>query len=274
MSKGRKGWLWGGCCLLSLLLVLVLGGWSSWGKWKEWEQCVCALEQGEKIPGETVFAAGEIGLELLESVGQRPEEHEISGFPVIYQQPQLPTGCEVTALTMALQYAGYPVDKVTMATQYLPTAPADTYYGQDGRLYGSDMERYFVGDPTTELGYICGTSAILAAADAYLADQGSSLRGVDRTGASPEELYEPVSRDIPVVVWVTIGMQDRRPTQGWYTPSGEYQEWSTNDHGAVLIGYTPQTVLLADPIAGRVEYSREQFERVFASRGSRCVILA
>ncbi len=50
-------------------------------------------------------------------------------------------------------------------------------------------------------------------------------------------------------------------------------EWSTNDHGAVLIGYTQDTVTIADPIAGMVEYSRTQFEEVFASRGSRCVIL-
>ncbi len=88
-----------------------------------------------------------------------------------------------------------------------------------------------------------------------------------------EELYELVSQDTPVVVWVTIGMADRRTTQGWYTQTGEYMEWSTNDHGAVLIGYTQDTVTIADPIAGMVEYSRTQFEEVFASRGSRCVIL-
>lgn len=44
------------------------------------------------------------------------------------QMQELPTGCEVTALTMVLNYYGYTIDKVTMATE---------------------------GDPTTELGYIC-----------------------------------------------------------------------------------------------------------------------
>ena len=46
-----------------------------------------------------------------------------------------------------------------------------------------------------------------------------------------------------------------------------------NDHGAVLIGYGPDTVTIADPISGLVEYSREQFESVFASRSYKCVII-
>ncbi len=48
---------------------------------------------------------------------------------------------------------------------------------------------------------------------------------------------------------------------------------SRHDHGAVLIGYTQDTVTIADPISGKMEYSREDFERVFASRGNQCVIL-
>ena len=50
-------------------------------------------------------------------------------------------------------------------------------------------------------------------------------------------------------------------------------DWSTNDHGAVLIGYSAGTVTIADPISGICEYFREQFEKVFASRGNQCVIL-
>ena len=38
-----------------------------------------------------------------------------------------------------------------------------------------------------------------------------------------------------------------------------------------LIGYTQDTVTIADPISGKMEYSREDFERVFASRGNQCV---
>ena len=43
----------------------------------------------------------------------------IQNFDIIYQEPELPTGCEVTALTMAMNYSGCNVDKYTMATEYL-----------------------------------------------------------------------------------------------------------------------------------------------------------
>ena len=206
-----------------------------------------------------------------------PEEEmtsaQIEDFPIIYQMPELPTGCEITALTMAVNYYGYPADKTVMASEYLPTASANRYYGADGRLYGTDMNEYFIGDPFTEGGIICGPGAIVTAADGYLADTGSALRAYDITGSSPEELYRRVRNGQPVVVWVTISMADRRAAQGWYTENGDYVDWSTNDHGAVLIGYTDTTVTIADPISGRMEYSREQFEKVFSSRGNRCVVL-
>ncbi len=43
------------------------------------------------------------------------------------------------------------------------------------------------------------------------------MQAIDKSGASPEELYELVSQDTPVVVWVTIGMANRNTPQGWYT---------------------------------------------------------
>ena len=107
----------------------------------------------------------------------------------------------------------------------------------------------------------------------FFSANGIPMQAVDMTGAAPEELYALVSQDTPVLVWVTIGMEDRRETQGWYTETGDYVDWSTNDHGAVLIGYTETTVTIGDPISGQVEYDRQQFESVFASRGNQCVIL-
>lgn len=65
--------------------------------------------------------------------------------------PELPTGCEITALAMVLQYFGYEVDKTALAAEYLPVvAYPDFYYGGDGNLYGPDMRENFVGDPFSE----------------------------------------------------------------------------------------------------------------------------
>lgn len=209
--------------------------------------------------------------DIMENVA--PESYIIESFPIINQMPELPTGCEITALTMAMNYYGINVDKVTMATEYLPTDSANLYYGDDGRLYGSDMYSYFIGDPTSALGYICGPGAIVDAADKYFSEFNIQMQAVDISGTVPEDLYNLVTQDIPVVVWVTIGMADRATTEGWYTEDGAYVDWSTNDHGAVLIGYTDDTVTLADPISGLSEYNRIQFEKVFVSRKCQCVIL-
>lgn len=224
----------------------------------------------EKGTGEDT---GNIQTDLLASANI-PDSYLIEeDFPVTLQMPELPTGCEITALTMTLNYYGYPADKTVMASEYLPTVSPDLSYREDGRLYGPDMKEYFVGDPFTEDGIICGTGAIVTAADEYLSDLGSSLRAADLTGSSAEELYARVSMDQPVVVWVTISMADRGEEDGWYTEDGEFAGWSRGDHGAVLIGYTDTTVTIADPISGEIEYDRAQFEAVFASRGNQCVVL-
>ena len=68
-------------------------------------------------------------------------------------------------------------------------------------------------------------------------------------------------------------MADRREAEGWYTDDNTWVDWSTNDHGAVLIGYTDSTVTIADPINGYEIYDKSQFESVYLSRGSQAVIL-
>lgn len=246
---------------------------SSLETWEEDLQYITEEQEPSEsaLDGENEFQEKQADNENIKKQSQ--EEYLIEGFSVLNQMPELPTGCEITALTMVLNYYGYEIDKVTMATQYLPCTSANLHYGNDGLLYGSDLNEYFVGDPTTELGSVCGTGAIVTAADSYLADVGSELLAEDITGAKPGELYELVSEDIPVVVWVTIEMANRQDTQGWYTEQGEYVDWSTNAHGAVLVGYSENTVTIADPISGVVEYDKDQFESVFESRGNQGVII-
>ena len=217
-----------------------------------------------------------VGLEstlLSEKVYRNSTGTRLTDFEIMEQYPELPTGCEITAMTMVLNYYGYNVDKVTMALDYMPKIQAEFYRGEDGRLMGPDLENFFVGDPTEETGYICGTGAIVTAANAYLTDVGSDMTAVAMKNAQPEELYDLIDQGTPVVIWCTINMEDRAETDSWYREDGTYMEWSTNDHGAVLIGYDEDTVTGADPIYSRITVSRVQFEKIFAERGGQCVIL-
>ena len=234
------------------------------------------LEQETEQKTEKQSETAAVGLEsslLTENTATSRKGNPLTEFEIIEQYPELPTGCEITAMTMVLNYYGYDVDKVTMALDYMPKVPAEFYRGTDGRLMGPDLENYFVGDPTQDSGYICGTGAIVTAANTYLTDVGSDLTAVALKNAQPEELYALIDQGIPVVIWCTINMEDRAETDGWYREDGTFMEWSTNDHGAVLIGYDEDTVTVADPIYNRITVSREQFEKILAERGGQCVIL-
>ncbi len=198
----------------------------------------------------------------------------IEDFPLIYQEPELPTGCEITAAAMLLKYAGVEADKRTLAVKYLPTLPSPSLHtGSDGRTYGADMESFFIGDPTTDQGYVCGVTAIMTALNKYLSDKKSNIRPKNISGSTPTQLYAMVDGGTPVMVWVTVRMEDRSAVYGWYRDDGVFMDWSRSDHGAVLIGYDENTVTIADPISGIIKCAKTQFERIFEQRGNKCLIL-
>ena len=205
----------------------------------------------------------------------KKDGHTIEQFPIIYQNPELPTGCEITALTMILHYYGFHVPKTTMASDYLPTIKNwRTYYDEDGVRHGPNLYSFFLGDPYSEKGVICGAGAIETAANKFFMDEVSSYTAVNITGAEVTDLYEYVEKNIPVFVCITIGMRDRGELRGsWITDEGTTVNWTGRDHGGVLIGYTETTVTIADPIAGKVTYQRARFESVYEQRGRQAVVL-
>ena len=188
-----------------------------------------------------------------------------SGFPVVLQRPELPTGCEITALTMVLNYYGYPVSKTTMASSYLPTVAS----GYTGNV---DLDYYFCGNPYGS-GIGCGAGALVTAANSYLYSYGSTLRGIDLTGASSGDVLARVAGGQPAVTMVTIGMAQRKTAYGWSTPSGKYVSWSENDHGVAVIGWDSSTVTVACPLFGIKTYTKAQFEYAYAARGNKAMIL-
>lgn len=115
------------------------------------------------------MALGILGWLMFGMTGTAQETEALTemkeSFPIIQQLPELPTGCEITALTMVLQYYGLDADKITMAEKYLPCLSSiGIYEGRDGKLYGNNMNQYFIGNPESAHGIICGTGAIVTAA--------------------------------------------------------------------------------------------------------------
>ncbi|RKQ32729.1 hypothetical protein D8M06_12045 [Oceanobacillus halophilus] len=103
--------------------------------------------------------------------------------PIIGQQPELPTGCEITAVTMMLQFKGINVDKIALANE-MPRHVEDPNLG-------------YVGDPFTPDGWTIYPSALIDLIEKY-AGSANNL-----TGKTNDDLENQLSNNIPVVVLVS-----------------------------------------------------------------------
>lgn len=180
-----------------------------------------------------------------------PDSFQISNVPLIMQNPELPTGCEVTSLTMVLQFLGFPIDKLTLADQFLaksePTA--------------SSMYTTFLGNPRQANGYGCYSPALIRCAAEYLKTQDTTVKIYDYTNSSFESLYEQIAAGHPCIIWGTISNLEPVASETWIV-DGEICQWFAQEHCMVLIGYdqNKNEVTVLDPMYGTKNYNLELFK--------------
>ena len=171
-----------------------------------------------------------------------PQSASITGVEPLSQMPELPTGCEVTSLAMALDYAGYKkADKTELAEKHLPKA-------EQGEA-GTSPYTHFIGDPADAGSYGCYAGAIVACAESF------GAKAEDVSGCSLDTLLAYVSDGRPVIVWATSDMVPT--TEGNYRyikPDGTAQRWKNNEHCLLMTGYdiNENTVEMADPEKGEI----------------------
>jgi uncharacterized protein YvpB len=130
---------------------------------------------------------------------------------VIGQLPELPAGCEITAVTMMLRYKGASVTKEALAEEMPRATNVDPNMG-------------FVGSPYSKSGMTIYPPALMNLVKKYA---GTS---VNLTGASTDKLNDYLSRDHPIVIWGTY--------DGFYF------------HALILTGYTENGFYYNDPWTG------------------------
>lgn len=101
--------------------------------------------------------------------------------PLIAQRPQLPTGCEITATTMMLKYAGAKVTKMSLARE-MPRS--------------SNPNKGFVGSPYSKSGWWIYPKGLMKTVKRHA---GSAK---NMTGASFKKIKAQINKGHPVVVWV------------------------------------------------------------------------
>lgn len=198
---------------------------------------------------------------VSEKYGGVPNSASVS-VDVIKQHPELPNGCEVTSLAMALNYYGYKISKMELKDGYLPIGTENIY-------------EYNIGDPAQKTGsYGCYSPVIKKTADAFFADKGiTDCTATDLTHYNISELYYRVSRGDPVIVWATQYMEKRPYIIKSWEENGLTFNWKAPLHCMLLTGYDEDTVTLTDPIYGVVEHDRELFETRWHQMGEQAVVL-
>lgn len=179
----------------------------------------------------------------------------------ILQIPDLPQGCEVTSLAIAMKYKGYGTDidnlKCYLADNFLPKAASNAY---------DKASEFFLGNPRFGYpdGLYCFEGAILKTLAAYNESrQNDQVLYSDITGIPTEELYSGIESDIPVILWVTTDWKDPDYNGSYYQ----------NLHCVVLTGYSDNVVQIADPLQGIVYVARDRFEYVWEAMGRRAIAI-
>ncbi len=192
----------------------------------------------------------------------------------ILQNPELPVGCEITALTILLRHYGFDAEKTDLAKNYLPKSWGNPQT-IDGKLYKDSFFDYFIGDPFSK-GYGCFSPAIEKAANAYISDHGGGYTVKNISGCHPDTLYEYLIDGIPVLCWATDGMIEPEYYETWYDhATGEQLEWYLNEHCFVLAGFniSSSVVTLNDPMKGIIDYNIDKFEVRFKQMHSQAIVI-
>ena len=180
----------------------------------------------------------------------------------INQNPELPTGCEITSLTIVLNYLGYDIDKLTMADFFLIK----------GEIGKTDPDIAFIGNPRDEHSYGANAPVLEQTANNYLTYVKSDYHAYNVSGKDFNELEKYIIDGYPVMVWETINMIDSYPSTKWSIDNKEIQ-WYANFHCMVLIGWTTDSYIMADPLNGIVEYDKDVVIKRYNELGKQAIVI-
>lgn len=165
------------------------------------------------------------------------------------QMPELPTGCEATALGTLLRMNGVNVTKFDVA---------DAMPKSDG----SDFVYSFWGNPYSATdGWACMAPCSVITANKFL--KNSNKVAVEYTGTDLTDLK------FPSAVWVTMYLNDPLPSN--YELNG-YRLFR-NPHCVVVTRIELDSVYVIDPLVGEVAYPLERFNSVYKELGCQAVCI-
>ncbi len=191
-----------------------------------------------------------------------PDDYEMTSgkylldVPLVKQNPELKYGCEVTSLTMMLQYAGIATNKMELYNAIRKDEdPIRRSPSGDIISWGNPADG-FVGDMTgKQAGYAVFDKPMEELVNRYLPN-----RAVNLTNHGFDEVLQHVAYGYPVVVWTTGDYRLPDRPESW--SHGNQTITSPLDlHAVVLVGFDDQNVFINDPLSGRKQHpvNKQQF---------------
>lgn len=146
--------------------------------------------------------------------------------PLENQFPELPNGCEVTSLSMLLNYYGVKVTKMRLAHDIEHVSS----FSEDGQYRGDPNDGF--------VGYMSIAKAGWCVYNGPLYDVGRKFtsRMENLTGSSFNKVIKTVSDGHPVVIITTLNFKKVNDMQKWSTRRG-YAYVTPSSHACVITGY-------------------------------------
>lgn len=201
-----------------------------------------ALEYAKKYANSTIFFR-QSNTFIWESDTVVKNQYQIADVPRIGQYPELFRGCEVTSLTMLLNYKGLEVNKLELAEK-INKEPF--IFTLDDTQYNGNPHQGFVGDiySRENPGYGVYNEPIYELLKQYIGGEALNL-----TGADFQDLYYYINKNSPV--WVIINTRfkhlDETEFQYLKTTRGDVKI-TYREHSVLITGYDDTYIYYNDPM--------------------------
>lgn len=190
--------------------------------------------------------------------------------PLIKQYPELPRGCEVTALTMLLNYHGYNTTKMQLAKRI--TRDPTPYKEKNRKIYFGNPHQGFVGDIYSRSNPGLGVYVEPIIDLAYLY---AKTDVVNLTNQKELEIMFALSEGYPVWI-ITNTTYEKLPSSAfetWYTPQGKIRV-TYKEHSVVITGYDEEYYYFNDPLDGKKKKApKSSFIEAWKQMGSQAIAI-
>lgn len=224
-----------------------------------------------QLPENSIYKNINFNVQTNNDYLEKTNQSAFLDVPIIFQNPELPNGCEITALTSVFHYYGYLVDKVKMSDFYLYQSP---FIYINNRRYGPDPNVGFAGSPKDQNGWYAFAGPIAQAAKIASKSLETNLKTENISGSTTEEIDNWIKQGVPVIMWVTLNLEEPNIDGGWFIKgTNEFHSSYTNLHAVVLLKSTENEVIVMDPLKGYVKHEKSKLFQSYEALNKQAIIL-